>query len=75
VEHSDGVQFPAVDGERSTSAAGRAILGDALRAAGRPPAGDGDWRGAYLDVLRDLTEHDAPGVAAAGLGGGGEGGG
>jgi len=67
VEHSDGVQFPAVDGERSTSAAGRAILTDALRAAGRPPAGDDDWRAAYLDVLRDLTEHDAPGVAAAGL--------
>ena len=67
MEHSDGVQFPAVDGERSTSAAGRAILGDALRAAGRPPAGGGDWRAAYLDVLRDLTEHDAPGVAAAGL--------
>ena len=32
----------------------------------RPP-GDGDWRAAYLDVLRELTEHDAPGVAAAGL--------
>ena len=60
-------QFPAVDGERSTSAAGRAILSDALRAAGRPPAGDEDWRAAYLDVLRELTEHDAPGVAAAGL--------
>jgi hypothetical protein len=67
VEHSDGVQFPAVDGERSTSAAGRAILGDALRVAGRPPAGDQDWRAAYLDVLRELTEHDAPAVAAAGL--------
>ena len=67
MERSDGVQFPAVDGERSTSAAGRAILGDALRVAGRPPAGDGDWRAAYLDVLRELTEHDAPGVAAAGL--------
>ena len=55
MEHSDGVQFPAVDGERSTSAAGRAILGDALRAAGRPPAGDGDWRAAYRYVLREWT--------------------
>jgi hypothetical protein len=67
VEHVEGVQFPAVDGERSTSAAGRAILGDALRAAGRPPAGEGDWRAAYVDVLRELTEHDAPEVATAGL--------
>jgi hypothetical protein len=68
VEIVEGVQFPVVDGARSTSATGRAILCDALRAAGRDaPAGDGDWRAGYLPVLRELTEHDAPGAAAAGL--------
>ncbi len=68
MESVDGVQFPVVDGARSTRAAGRAVLGDALAAAGRPPVGEErDWRAGYVDVLRELTEHDAPGVAAAGL--------
>jgi hypothetical protein len=66
------VQFPAGDGgARSTTAAGRAVLADAARPvdpglAGRIEA-TRDWRSGYMTVLRELSEHTAPGVAAAGL--------
>lgn len=72
-----GVAFPGTDGRRSTTAAGRAILADAL--TGVDPAlaatvsAEPDWRRGYLRHFRDLTVREAttPGgaatIAAAGL--------
>ncbi len=55
-----GVCFPAIDGSRSTTATGRAILADAARVADaglaeRIEAAD-DWRSDYLSLVRELTE-------------------
>ncbi len=54
-----GVVFPMVDGRRSTSATGRAVLADAVRVldpelALSVEAAD-DWRSTYLDAFRHLT--------------------
>jgi hypothetical protein len=66
------VQFPADDGgARSTTAVGKAVLAGAARAADPGLAerieATGDWRSGYMDVLRELSGHTAPAVAAAGL--------
>jgi hypothetical protein len=55
-----GVVFPEVDGRRSTSALGRAVVADALR--GVDPVGaqaaerETNWRQGYLDHFRRLVE-------------------
>jgi hypothetical protein len=55
----DGVVFPLVEGARSTSATGRAVLADALRAVA-PELADRvaavpDWRRGYLASFREMT--------------------
>jgi hypothetical protein len=54
------VSFPAIDGSRSTSATGRAILADAARVSDTGLAerieATRDWRGGYLSRVRELTE-------------------
>jgi hypothetical protein len=72
-----GVVFPAVDGRRSTSATGRAVVADAL--APVDPVGSAaahretSWRSGYLTHFRRLVEAglaspaDAVAVADAGL--------
>jgi hypothetical protein len=73
-----GVDFPAgPDGHRSTSAAGRAVVADALRAADPARAQqaerESNWRAGYLTHFRALVEAGlaspdaAAAVAAAGL--------
>src|SRR5580704_1120057 len=56
----EGVCFPLIDGSRSTTATGRAILADAARAADARLAerieSATDWRGGYLSLVRELTE-------------------
>jgi hypothetical protein len=64
-----GVQLPEVDGQRSSSAFGRAVVADALRAAD-PPAADRvlatkDWRSGYLPHFRRLIEVGLPSYGAA----------
>src|SRR6266566_5789895 len=74
-----GVDFPvAADGRRSTSAFGRAVIADALRAT--DPAGalgaeqETNWRSGYLTHFRRLIEAGlnspdaALAIAADGLG-------
>jgi hypothetical protein len=66
-----GVEFPATDdGDRSTSALGRTVVADALRAV--DPAGafaaeqETNWRAGYLRHVRRLTEAGlAPASAAS----------
>ncbi len=66
---SAGVQIPEVDGNRSTSALGRAVVGDALRAA--DPVGcaavarETNWRRGYLTHFRRLVEAGATDPVAA----------
>jgi hypothetical protein len=65
-----GVQFPAVDGRRSTSDTGRAILAAAASGAGDAAlagriAGARDWRSGYLGAMRDVTAAAAAGADAA----------
>jgi hypothetical protein len=73
-----GVDFPAgPDGRRSTSAVGRAVVADALRAADPAAAGraerEANWRTGYLTHFRVLVEAGLAGpdtaaaVAAGGL--------
>jgi len=54
-----GVTFPEVDGRRSTSATGRAILADAAAAVDpaleRRVRSCGQWRSDYMGLLRELT--------------------
>jgi hypothetical protein len=64
-----GVQLPEVDGQRSSSAFGRVVVADALRAAD-PTAADRvlatkDWRSGYLPHLRRLIEIGTPSYDAA----------
>lgn len=66
---STGVQLPEVDGQRSSSAFGRAVVADALRAAD-PEAADRvlatkDWRSGYLPHFRRLIEVGIPSYDAA----------
>lgn len=72
-----GVAFPEVDGRRSTSATGRAVVADALRAT--DPVGarlaerETSWRTGYVGHFRRLVEaglgspEAARAIAAAGL--------
>jgi hypothetical protein len=72
----EGVTFPVVDGTRSTSATGRAILADAARAAdpglAARIADARSWRSEYVPCVRELTAaccapDAAVAVAEAGL--------
>ncbi len=65
-----GVDFPAAnDGTRSTTATGRAVIADALRAvdpaAARRVEQIKDWRKGYLPAIRDLVVAAAASPAAA----------
>jgi hypothetical protein len=55
----EGVSFPSIEGKRSTSATGRAILADAARAAAPDLAerilASEDWRRQYAPLIRELT--------------------
>jgi hypothetical protein len=71
-----GVSFPEVDGRRSSTATGRAILADAAGAVDRALAQRirtcGDWRSDYTELVRELTVASANGesslaIARAGL--------
>jgi hypothetical protein len=73
----EGVSFPSIDGKRSTSATGRAILADATRGvdpdlAERVLACEG-WRKQYAPLIRELTAASisdgecATSIACAGL--------
>lgn len=72
-----GVVFPEIDGRRSTSATGRAVVADALRTVdpvGSAMAGrETNWRSGYLTHFRRLVEAglpsygDARSIAEAGL--------
>ncbi len=56
----DGVCFPTIDGSRSTTATGRAIVADAARVADAGLAerieSTSDWRSDYLSLVCELTE-------------------
>lgn len=65
-----GVEFPAAyDGSRSTTATGRAVVADALRAvdpaAARRTEAIKDWRSGYLTAIRDLVVVGAANPEAA----------
>jgi hypothetical protein len=68
---STGVIFPLVDGRRSTSATGRAVLADAVRAVDPALAAEAlaspDWRTGYLEPYRRMTALAVtrPGAAAS----------
>ena len=72
-----GVVFPEVDGQRSTTATARAVFADAARAVDPQLAqrieAERDWRNRYLDHARALLEAsitgstDAAAIPAAGL--------
>ena len=72
----EGVQFPQVDGRRSTSAFGRAVVAEALRPVdpigARSAEQETNWRQGYLAHFRRLVEaglgsrEDALAIAAAG---------
>lgn len=74
----DGVVFPLVEGRRSTTATGRAVLADAAGVVDPALAsdirGEDDWRKGYVRAFRRLVEAElaAPGgsveVPRAGLG-------
>lgn len=55
-----GVQFPTVDGKRSTTATGQAVFADAARAAdvrlAQAIENERDWRNNYLQHARALLE-------------------
>lgn len=60
MEGPTGVVFPTTDGTRSTSALGRAVVADALRAVdpigARSAEHETDWRHGYLGHFRRLVE-------------------
>ncbi|MFI7606394.1 hypothetical protein ACIBTV_14830 [Micromonospora sp. NPDC049366] len=60
MEGPTGVVFPAIEGRRSTTALGRAVVADALRAVdpvgARSAEHETDWRHAYLGHFRRLVE-------------------
>ncbi|HEU4492253.1 MAG TPA: hypothetical protein VFR74_15430 [Jiangellales bacterium] len=64
-----GVVFPLVDGRRSTSATGRAVLADAVRAVDAGLAAtvdrESDWRHGYVAAFRRMTEATATSSSAA----------
>ena len=57
---SSGVVFPEVDGKRSTSALGRAVVHDALEpvdpVGAQAAARETNWRQGYLHHFRRLVE-------------------
>ncbi|GGI08526.1 hypothetical protein [Egicoccus halophilus] len=61
-ESLQGVQFPTVDGRRSTSATGREVFAAAARAVdpalAERIASGGAWHTSYVDRLRDLVSAD-----------------
>ena len=65
-----GVAFPVVDGRRSTSVTGRAVLSDAVRAVDPALADDvlavRDWRSGYLDAFAWTTSLAVTRAGAAG---------
>jgi hypothetical protein len=71
-----GVSFPLLDGRRSSTATGRALLADAAGAVD-PALGEriracGDWRSDYMELVRELTVASATresslAIARAGL--------
>jgi hypothetical protein len=73
----EGVSFPSIDGKRSTSATGRAILADAAGAVDPDLAqrilACKDWRKRYTSLIRELTAASisdseyATSIACAGL--------
>lgn len=73
----DGTAFPEVDGHRSTSSTGRAVVADAVRAADPRLAAaveaERDWRHGYLAHFREMTVRAATvpgaavGISTAGL--------
>jgi hypothetical protein len=76
-EHDAGVSFPLLEGARSTSRTGRAVLADAARMVDTRLAAaitsESDWRKTYPRHVRRLVEaelsagHGAVGVPPAGL--------
>lgn len=65
-----GTDFPAANnGNRSTTATGRAVVADALRAvdpsAARTVEQIKDWRSGYISAIRDLVVAAAPNPEAA----------
>src|SRR4051794_40036044 len=74
----DGVVFPVVEGTRSTTGTGRAVVADALRAVAPELAREvlavPDWRSGYLAPFREMTRlalvdpAGAGTIAADGLG-------
>jgi hypothetical protein len=69
MSNPSGVVFPLVDGRRSTTATGRAVVADALR--GADPVGaasaerETNWRQGYLPHFRRLVEAGLPSADAA----------
>jgi hypothetical protein len=73
----DGTTFPEVDGHRSTSSTGRAVVAEAVRAADPQLAAaveaERDWRHGYLAHFREMTARAATvpgaavGISTAGL--------
>lgn len=63
VRAEEGVQFPSVEGKRSSQAAGKEILADAVRFVDAELAerisGTGDWRKRYLGPVRDAVARGA----------------
>ncbi|EWS99745.1 hypothetical protein N865_20925 [Intrasporangium oryzae NRRL B-24470] len=69
MSHPSGVVFPLVDGRRSTTATGRAVVADALRGADPVGAGSAEretnWRQGYVPHFRRLVEAGLPSAGMA----------
>lgn len=69
MSNPSGVAFPVVDGRRSTTATGRAVVADALRGADPVGAASAEretsWRQGYLPHFRRLVEAGLPSADAA----------
>jgi hypothetical protein len=76
-DDEEGVSFPRVDGQRSTSATGRGVFADAARVVddglAEQIAASRNWRRDYLDAARRLLEasltsvHEPTSMSMAGL--------
>ena len=66
---SAGVLFPQVDGRRSTTITGRAILADAAAAVDpdleRQIRSCAGWRSGYMELVREITVASAAGQEAS----------
>lgn len=69
MSESSGVCFPVVDGRRGTTATGRAVVADALRAVDTVGAAaaerETNWRSGYVEHFRRLVEAGLPSADAA----------